>query len=71
MANIQFFYSGDFIGETFSMWVDNIEYDLHIGPWRYNEKMGDAKDHAIYILKSEYGITICRNDITFKYDNSI
>ena len=48
-----------------------MSYSLTKGHWRYGGKFGDETDHAIYILKSEYGISKTRNEINFEWDGSL
>ena len=71
MLNIKYINSHNWIGEEFTLKVDEKCYSLHRGPWRYNGKYGDQIDHAIHILKSEYGIVRIRSDVNFIWDGSL
>ena len=71
VLNIKYINSHSFVGEHHSMIVDGETYSLRRGEWRYEGKWGDEIDHAIYILKSEYGVVRMRKDIIFEWDGSM
>lgn len=68
---INFIESHSVIGEHFSMTVNGKSYNLERGLWKYNQKYGDEKDHAIFILKREYGIVKHRDEIKFEWDGTL
>jgi len=68
---LKFISSNSWIGSHYTMYVDDVSYSLTKGHWRYGGKFGDETDHAIYILKSEYGISKTRNEINFEWDGSL
>ena len=68
---IKFISSNSWIGSHYTMYVDDMTYSLSRGHWRCEGKFGDEIDHAIYILKSEYGIFKTRSDINFEWDGSL
>lgn len=69
--NIKYIRSGSVFGEHFHMIVNGDSHACYIGDWRYEGKLGDEIDHAIYILKSEYGIVRVRRQIVFEWDGTL
>jgi hypothetical protein len=69
--DIKFISSNSWLGSHYTMIVDGIKYSLSKGHWRYGDKFGDEIDHAIFLLKSEYGIVRTREQINFEWDGSM
>ena len=68
---VSYISSNSIVGSHFTLKVNDKLYDLYPGNWRYESKHGDVYDHAIFILKSKYGIVKYRHQITFIWDNSL
>jgi len=68
---ILFFEGSSFVGTHYYMVINGCHHTLLPGHWRCDNKFGDEYDHAILILKNEYGVFKTRNDIVFVWDGTL
>ncbi len=69
--DIKFTTGSSWIGSHYNLIVNNTRYDLIPGQWKYESKFGDVTDHAIYILKTEFGVVKSRDEINFEWDGTL